>query len=760
MTTPMMTLRESVMFFACLGLGSGLLRCLARSPGERRLRSVMLAAFWLRVALGVSLYAISYYHAPILRSLQVQDGFWIFGLDARLYHAWAVSIADAWTHGIELSNGSAYDYLVLIAAVYRVLGAHPLYAVLLHGWLGALTGWLAYRIGWQLFDARRALRAACFISFWPSALFWSSQIMRDVLCWCLILAILWFVVLAVAPDAQDRRRGAVRWRRWAGLVIGLAAATMLLTRLRVYLGTVLSLVALVVLIPAGCASLMNRRVGRVVRLVSLTALVIGAVVVARDLDTTRLYSPAHPEQGHVRLGLQHQQHGELALAEAEFRWAIDVRPDYQAAYLLWAGMLSAANRPQEALAVCTSWPHADTDGAMGRCVEQLKASSGTQQVVDAPPKPAQAPAPRAPAAPEASAGRAERRNTRPEVEAGPAQTVRDPQSVVLKGLVHDDGLPANTLTYQWTQLLGPPASFATPNALETAVQLPERGRYHFRLTVSDGELIGVDELFVTVEGFVVSMPMAPVVTSARRLASEVGQPASTPQTLSAGARAAQLGTRGLALIQEMSPHRLVSLRDCVIAGGGHTVVDKQADISQPLDLLGYLPRALFIGFLAPFPGQWFDTSGSTGGMRVFAGVEMFLVYVLLVGLVLRAWQARRRIWDSGVIGCVRLAIQHLRLGGIFLLVFGLMLGASVSFVMANLGTLFRIRMLFWLPLLILVAAGDPLGSYAWYRRLVDWLVRRLDRWHGGSRLAPLGAAQDAAGPTAPAVFAGAPEDRD
>lgn len=901
MTAPMMTLQEWLVFLVCLGIlgiGHGLFWWLTRAPSDRRLRHLVLAAFWVRVVVGVALYAISFYQWPVLRSLQVQDGFWSFALDAKLYHSSAVSIVEAWKHGLELTPGVRYEYLALIAAVYRLLGAQPLYAMLLHAWFGALTGWLAYRIGQRFFDQRSALRGAFFVSFWPSSVLWSSQILKDAPSWCLTLTVLWLVALLVGPHPRLERRA--RWG-WGLQATALAVAITLLTRLRIYLGSVLLLVALVTLIPAACACLLNRRVaravwrcldairphmGRILQLGGLTALVIGAVVVARDLDTTRLFSPAHPEEGHVRLGLQHQQRGNLTQAEAEFSRAIELRPDSQRAYLLWAEMLSAVNRPREALQVCASWPGPQAaDGAMRKLADELEAllsketrmlsqdAPASPMAVQVTPKPkpasqearaklgaAQAPvAPPSPAKkrwtwrknvrpkvdagpdltlrrprrvrlrgkvlddgrpnnslihlwtqrpgsppariltptaletdvelpevasyqfrlvasdgelseldevfvtvvprtpPKAETGPAQTvrepqqavpeaempipparvadpiasdirmedvvENTPPEVEAGPAQTVRHPRMVVLKGEVRDDGRPTNTLMYWWTQTLGPPARFATPTALETRVQLPEPGRYHFYLTAVDGALTASDEVVVTVE--------------ARSLGAIVGR----------------LANQWLAIVSEMRPQWIGSLRNSVVIGGGNTFMDERADISQPLDLLKYLPRAILVGFLAPFPWQWFDTGGSTGAMQIFAGAEMALAYLLLVGLALRALRTIRLF---GLIGSARLAIRQARLGGLFILVFGLVLGVAASLVMANLGTLFRIRLLYWLPLLILVAAGDPLGSYGWYRRLVRWIdrwyrrfVRWIDRWRGWPHIDVVGPAKEPAVPTAP-----------
>ena len=133
-------------------------------------------------------------------------------------------------------------------------------------------------------------------------------------------------------------------------------------------------------------------------------------------------------------------------------------------------------------------------------------------------------------------------------------------------------------------------------------------------------------------------------------------------------------------------------------------MDPWAQISSPGRLLTYLPRAMVIGFLAPFPWQWFDTKGSTGIMRAFAGIEMVLLYLFLPGIVLGVW---------------RLVKQH-RPEGLFVLAFIVLTAVALSLVVANLGTLFRLRLVFLLPLLVVAAMGEPLQVY---RRIGQWVRR-------------------------------------
>lgn len=85
-------------------------------------------------------------------------------------------------------------------------------------------------------------------------------------------------------------------------------------------------------------------------------------------------------------------------------------------------------------------------------------------------------------------------NDAPEVDAGANQTLQWPSnSVQLLGAVEDDGLPAATLTTNWTKASGPgTVMFSHPNALQTVASFSVAGTYVLRLSASDGELTSAD----------------------------------------------------------------------------------------------------------------------------------------------------------------------------------------------------------------------------------------------------------------------------
>jgi hypothetical protein len=90
----------------------------------------------------------------------------------------------------------------------------------------------------------------------------------------------------------------------------------------------------------------------------------------------------------------------------------------------------------------------------------------------------------------------------PRVDAGPDQAVVFPAGVALAGSATDDGIPAGaSLTYAWTVVRGlAGVSLAAPGSPSTAVVFPAPGVYTLRLSAGDGDLVGVDNVRVVVDG--------------------------------------------------------------------------------------------------------------------------------------------------------------------------------------------------------------------------------------------------------------------
>ena len=91
-------------------------------------------------------------------------------------------------------------------------------------------------------------------------------------------------------------------------------------------------------------------------------------------------------------------------------------------------------------------------------------------------------------------------NQPPSVNAGPDVAVTLPAAASLSATVTDDGLPAGSVTHQWSKVGGPGrVTFASPTSTATTASFSTDGIYTLRLTVDDGELTAFDELVVTVE---------------------------------------------------------------------------------------------------------------------------------------------------------------------------------------------------------------------------------------------------------------------
>lgn len=104
-------------------------------------------------------------------------------------------------------------------------------------------------------------------------------------------------------------------------------------------------------------------------------------------------------------------------------------------------------------------------------------------------------------------------NVAPEVDAGPDQVLVLPtNAVTLDGGVTDDGLPTGAVvSLEWTQIFGPaPALIPDPIAPNPEVRFTEPGRYVFRLTASDTELVNGDDVVVLVKDPVNEPPLVTV----------------------------------------------------------------------------------------------------------------------------------------------------------------------------------------------------------------------------------------------------------
>lgn len=144
--------------------------------------------------------------------------------------------------------------------------------------------------------------------------------------------------------------------------------------------------------------------------------------------------------------------------------------------------------------------------------------------------------------------------------------------------------------------------------------------------------------------------------------------------------------------------QIATARNGAISIGGGSIIDADVRFYGISDVIGYCPRALAIGLLAPFPDMWV-AKGSSSLMTVARGVVggmTMLGYVGLVGFVfwlLERWRSSPRMMLSVYCGsCILL----------------------FSLVSPNVGTLVRYRYGFYM---LMIAIGYAyLSQYWWNRR--------------------------------------------
>jgi hypothetical protein len=128
-------------------------------------------------------------------------------------------------------------------------------------------------------------------------------------------------------------------------------------------------------------------------------------------------------------------------------------------------------------------------------------------------------------------------------------------------------------------------------------------------------------------------------------------------------------------------------------------IDSQVEFNSLADIGRYLPRAAAIGFFAPFPNMWLTPVDPAGRLRRrLAGVETVCMYLIEALAAIGLWSYRRHLPT-------------------WLLVLAAAIGViALGMVVANIGTLYRIRYAFWILLIIVGMEGAQI------------LPRYIERW--------------------------------
>jgi tetratricopeptide (TPR) repeat protein len=910
---------------------------LARRATADRLGTSLIAASVIgRTAMATLLYLAARHACPLLPSLQWQ-GFWLFGLDSRVYHHFGVQIANAWAAGIELPDPEmSFEYFAVVGAVYRLLGAQPIYPILVNCWMAGLTALLAYLLARELFDRRAARWASGLVGFWPSSWIWSGMLMKDPLGWLLMFAALWLVLSVL----RERLSAQTQLPALIGRMAALAVAAILVTRCRFYLGFAFALAAVAVCLPAAIVAGAQQRVQDASRYAAVLGILVAATLFSRGVDALRLLSPPSPETGHMKLAMQWWREHEFDRAESELQTAVGMQRGYRHAWQQLIALDVHRGRLDRAVDRYTEFLQTQ-ESAPSEPLSRLQARVALQQG-DAELQAGQVPAALAAYAqaialdvlgPSDFADRVTRLAERSDFAAAfalleraqerPTDDSRVPllQAEAFAHLRHGDvalglGAPEAVASYgravellpslalidppriepvradayfeRLMSALQPPAApeAAPAAALRTALmvrlcvergdaklaegelaqavaaywqavrlqprsidsvircamaldqqgayaqavellshgavvmaQAPDVGRIvqlMARVLVNQADAdvaVGRIEPAVAAYGraltldasiqpvfvsrayalaqrryFAESMALLelaktgpihqdPAPAAAPEMAVGAASPSAAMQALpeeiasepahadaaaaavglvaptapAVQAPAAPIGSIGVlvpmrpdpAPLQaprppppaaplpaapamlpvaplervrlELQPETVDAYRQGFVGSGGYSLVDPMVRLATLPELVRYIPRGMTVGLLAPFPKDWLRGGGSTGVMRQLAGLEMFVLYLLLPAIV------------GGLLALAR----SRRIEGWFVLALLALAAVSISLVVANLGTLFRLRLQFVLPLLVLAAGGDPRTAWGrlwgWARRAAARVPRQAPR---------------------------------
>ena len=137
-------------------------------------------------------------------------------------------------------------------------------------------------------------------------------------------------------------------------------------------------------------------------------------------------------------------------------------------------------------------------------------------------------------------------------------------------------------------------------------------------------------------------------------------------------------------MKKLYPLRFDRIRRNFITGYPHaaSMIDENVRFYTISDLIYYTPRAIQIGYLAPFPNMWTAQGFSPGSglMRKTSGIEMLIAYVVFmagfVGLIMqRKSEYFVIIMAALLVGAVIVLVQSLAI--------------------PNIGTLYRMRLAPW-----------------------------------------------------------------
>lgn len=105
-------------------------------------------------------------------------------------------------------------------------------------------------------------------------------------------------------------------------------------------------------------------------------------------------------------------------------------------------------------------------------------------------------------------------------------------------------------------------------------------------------------------------------------------------------------------------------------------------------IINYLPRAIMIGFWAPFPNMWFERGSQVGRTgRMIAGLETFVTYILEILALIGLWHNRKSMAAWFLFGTTIAGMT------------------ALGMIVLNIGSLYRFRYPYLMLLVMLAASG-------------------------------------------------------
>lgn len=130
-------------------------------------------------------------------------------------------------------------------------------------------------------------------------------------------------------------------------------------------------------------------------------------------------------------------------------------------------------------------------------------------------------------------------------------------------------------------------------------------------------------------------------------------------------------------------------------------IDKGVQFNSFADIIRYVPRAVVVGFFAPFPNMWLTAGKQVGSSgRLVSGFETILTYMIESLALFGLWLGRKQLvtWFLALAATCGIV--------------------ALGLIVNNIGALYRLRYPFWV---LLVVLGAGAASYLMGR--LDWRNR-------------------------------------